>query len=253
MEEHVRSWSTTQEPEGEPKDLSQYSRQVLLETAVPVKEVDFKGHFHPNELVRKVGREIVRMGYHIESEDLKIEKTPVGGSTGQFVGVVHGVAAKKVRNAGHYTYLWIEGFVAALLLGASMSLLGLFDTLLILVGAAVVVLFVVFRENLFNREFTYDAEIRAELIVSMPGELYEDFRREERIPISTNASALVARRFWADWIFADPRHELIRQAGRGHDEDSGELLTESQVRMAKLEEDTQSLVRKMEAERDALL
>ena len=234
-------------------DLSRYQRQTLLQTTDDLKEVDFKGHFHPNELVRKIGREIVQMGYHLEVEHLDITKTPVGSKTGQFLGVVHGTTSVNVDPAGRYVYLAMAPFVAALAFAFVVLLLGLLNFWIIIAGVAFLVGFVVFRKQLFGRSFIYAGDLKMELIVGIPGEMYEDFRREEQVPISTNASAMISRRVSGFWVYNQPKEREIREKEIGTDEADPEWDLNFRSRIAKSKIDMEELVQKVEATREAIL
>ncbi len=234
-------------------DLSRYHRQTLLQTSDGLKEVDFKGHFHPNELVRKIGREIVQMGYRLEVEHLDITKTPVGSRTGQFLGVIHGTTSVTVDPAGRYSYLATGRFAGALLVGL-VTLLFIFVNLWVgLVGLGLSVALIIFRHQLFGRVFTYAGELKTELIVGIPGEMYEDFRREEQVPISTNASAMISRRVSGFWVYNQPKEREIRERAKGKDEPDPEWDLNFRSRIAKSKIDMEKLVRKVEAERGAIL
>lgn len=233
--------------------FARYSRQSLLDDSDAMSEVDFKGHFHPNELVRKVGRDLVQMGYHLDVEELEIDKTPVGRSTGQFLGVVHGTTKTEVNPAGYYSYLWTQALGISLLIAVGLLALAFIHIVLISVGFAIFVLLIVYREKLFRREFAYGGEIRADLMVGLPGEIYEDFRKDEKIPITTSASAMIARKVKGYWTYDQAWHREIRDREQGVDEVSEEWERLYRRRLETVKEDMEHLVRKMEAERDAML
>ncbi len=235
------------------KDPSSYSRQFLRENYKDVKEVDFRGHFHPTEIVRKTGRELAQMEYSLKVEDLDIQKTPVGTSTGQFLGVVHGTTEVQVYPAGRYGYLWMEPFVVSIIVTILLLGLYLIHPAYLGVGLISLILLVIFREKLFGREFTYGGEIRTDLVVAIPGEIYEDFRRDEKIPISMNASAMVAWRLKGYWTYEDPKHLNMRIIGSDRDDLSPEWAHVFNSRRQKVRKDMEVLVAKMEAMRDALL
>lgn len=230
-----------------------YSRQSLLDDSDAMSEVDFKGHFHPNELVRKVGRALVQMGYHLDEEELRIDKTPVGKSTGQFLGVAHGTTKTEVNPAGYYSYLWTTALGISLLIAVGLLALAFIHIALLSVGLAIFILLLIYRDRIFRREFAYGGELKADLIVGIPGEIYEDFRREEKIPISTSASAMIARKVKGYWTYDNPNHQEIRGREQGVDEVSEEWERLYQKRIQAVKGDMENLIRKMEAERDALL
>lgn len=186
-------------------------------------------------------------------EDLDIQKTPVGTSTGQFLGVVHGTTEVQVNPAGRYTYLWMEPFVVSVVVTILLLGLYLIHPAYLSVGLISLILLVIFREKLFGREFTYGGEIKTDLVVAIPGEIYEDFRREEKIPISTNASAMVAWRLNGYWTYEDPKHLSMREIGDDRDYLSPEWWHEFKSRKQKVRKDMEVLVAKMEASKDALL
>ncbi len=230
-----------------------YSRQSLLDDSDAMSEVDFKGHFHPSELVRKVGRVLVEMGYHLDVEELKIDKTPVGRSTGQFLGVVHGTTITEVNPAGHYSFLWTAALGISVLIAVGLLALAFINIALIGVGLAIFVFLIVYRDKLFRREFAYGGELKADLIVGLPGEIYEDFRKDEKIPISTSASAMIARKVKAYWTYEKPWHKEVRNREQGADEVSEEWEQLYRERIKAVKGDMENLIGKMEAERDALL
>lgn len=232
-----------------------FSRQSLIQSGHSVVEVDFEGHYHPSEALRKVSRALTEMEYQIQLEDLTMYKNPFGTSTGQFIGVVHAAAGTFVKPAGRFSYLWIEGLAAAITFGIFFIALGaiayliaqgvFLSAILSILGSVLTSLVVVFREPLFRREFLYGVEVRADLKVALPGETYEDFRKDERVPISTRASAIMASKLEAHVVFDLPKHAQIRAAGKGRDEATPQWLYEDAFWKRKIQENFDSLVRKV--------
>lgn len=176
-----------------------YSRQEVLRQYGPPKgvvtEVDVAGHFHPKELLRKVSRELTSMQYHIEEETVEILKSPVGQSTGEIHGHIKASHTQKVNPGGRFTYKNTDAFIMFLLIFLLSGILLMFWHFLFLALAIIgVIMLVVFQDALFRKEFTYPVTLVATIVISLPGEVYEDFRRTERVPMSTNVSVIIGGR-----------------------------------------------------------
>ena len=237
-----------------------YSRQSLLQGFDTIQEVDFNGHYHPNELVRKSSREMTVLGYGIRLEDLRIEKTPVGQSTGTFIGVVHGASQTNVLPAGRYDYTSYGATIAFIGLGSVLVALSLlsWSSLVAVVlpawfalvaGVILIVVGIVFGAGFSRRSFVFNGRLVSELVVVISGEIYEDFRREEPMPISANASAIIASKLRGSNVYSAPEHARVVAAGRGQETMDPAWYREVAFWTSKTEDNLRLLVQRVEAAR----
>jgi hypothetical protein len=176
-----------------------FSRHDLLSRYEISREVDVKGHLHPNELRRKLARDVTRYGLLVIRDDGGVQRDAVGQATGIAWGVIDAGVSQVVSPGLHVSYLDEKAYrTAAGLLGVAPILFGLLlaiataaALILVVLGIVAIVLLTVYKEQLFRRSFYANARIDAAVRIQLQGEVYEDFRAGTNVPMSSNLAILL--------------------------------------------------------------
>lgn len=166
-----------------------------------VREVDAKGHIHPNELRRKLGREFTGRGLHILGEGGGVQREAMGQAIGLAQGSIRAGASQLVRPAGFIDYVdvgvWSLATFAAFVLFFAPAV-GLYiyrqetiALLLLATAVGVVIVLAAIGRSVFRRRSDINVRIDSEVEISIQGEAYEDFRSNRNIPISSNLALLI--------------------------------------------------------------
>lgn len=194
------------------------ARTEFLARFQVVREVDVKGHFHPNELRRKLARDFTGFRLHVLEDNGGVQKGAVGQATGTAWGMLRAGAGQPINPAARVEYvdrrLWLTitvvGFLS-LLLSASWGF-GRKDAVaawgFVLLAFVLVTLSWIFGKRLFHRAFHIAARVDTELQVEIGGETYEDFRTGTNVPISSNLTVLVGGKTNTVSV-TDARHDRI--------------------------------------------
>lgn len=178
------------------------TRTAMLNSYDLVREIDVKGHFHPNELRRKLARDLTHSNLNVLEEEGIVQRESVGNATGLAVGHLRAGASQFIRPAGFGEYVdrkaWAAAVISAILgiggLGGLFYLASRDSGVVALTGILLVVVLVALAaagKSLFRRRFEFNARIDSEVFLQVEGEMYEDFRASSNIPITSNLTLLV--------------------------------------------------------------